>query len=82
MKITIVYDNNAEPGLKADWGFSALIELNEKREKILFDTGANSEILFYNLKKLNINPKDVDIIVISHRHWDHTGGLKEFLLVF
>ena len=31
------------------------------------------------MRKLNINPKDVDIVVLSHNHWDHTGGLRGFL---
>jgi len=76
MRLIIVYDNKAKNGLKPDWGFSCLIE-NSK--KVLFDTGANSEILLYNMKKLNINPEDVDIVVLSHNHWDHTGGLDGFL---
>ena len=76
MKITIIYDNNANPGFKADWGFSCLIE-NSK--KILFDTGADSETLLYNMKLLKIGPKTIDTVVISHNHWDHNGGLKGFL---
>ncbi|MCK4540248.1 MBL fold metallo-hydrolase [Candidatus Parcubacteria bacterium] len=78
IKLTIVYDNESGPGLKSDWGFSCLIE---NAKKILFDTGADSEILLYNMKQLEINPKDIDIVVLSHNHWDHTGGLKGFLEV-
>jgi 7,8-dihydropterin-6-yl-methyl-4-(beta-D-ribofuranosyl)aminobenzene 5'-phosphate synthase len=76
MKITIVYDNEANPGLKSGWGFSCLIET---QERILFDTGDSGEKLIYNLKQLNIQPESIDAVVISHNHWDHTGGLKEFL---
>jgi len=76
MKITIVYDNEANPELKSGWGFSCLIETEEK---ILFDTGDSGENLIYNLKQLNIQPESVAAVVISHNHWDHTGGLKEFL---
>ncbi len=47
IKIAIVYDNNAKEGLKADWGFSCLIENNKK---VLFDAGADSDILLYNMK--------------------------------
>jgi 7,8-dihydropterin-6-yl-methyl-4-(beta-D-ribofuranosyl)aminobenzene 5'-phosphate synthase len=75
MKITIVYDNEANPGLKSGWGFSCLIEA---KEKILFDTGDSGENLIYNLRQLNIQPESVVAVVISHNHWDHTGGLKEF----
>jgi len=76
MKITIVYDNQADEGLKSGWGFFCLVE---EKEKILFDTGDSGENLIYNLKHLNIQPESIAIIVISHNHWDHTGGLKEFL---
>jgi 7,8-dihydropterin-6-yl-methyl-4-(beta-D-ribofuranosyl)aminobenzene 5'-phosphate synthase len=76
MKITIIYDNNAEKGLESDWGFSCLIE---NKHKILFDTGANGRILLSNMKKLGIDPKSIDEVFISHSHFDHTGGLAEFL---
>jgi 7,8-dihydropterin-6-yl-methyl-4-(beta-D-ribofuranosyl)aminobenzene 5'-phosphate synthase len=76
MKITIVYDNEANAGLKSGWGFSCLIE---GKEKILFDTGDDGKKLIYNIKQLNIEPKDIGKVAISHNHWDHTGGLKEFL---
>ncbi len=78
MKITIIYDNTIyKEGLKSDWGFSALVEFNDK--KILFDTGGNGEILIYNMEKLNIDPKSIDTIFISHNHFDHVGGLSAFL---
>jgi len=75
MKITIVYDNEADEGLKSGWGFSCLIEA---KEKILFDTGDSGENLIYNLKQLNIQPESIAAVVISHNHWDHAGGLKKF----
>ena len=79
MKLTIIYDNTSfREDLKPDWGFSALIELNNGR-KMLFDTGANGEILLNNMKKLNIDPKDIQDVFISHYHWDHTSGLALFL---
>ena len=46
---------------------------------ILFDTGTKSKLLFENIEKLKINPNDVEIVVISHNHGDHTGGLLAFL---
>jgi len=75
MKITIVYNNEAEAGLKSGWGFSCLIETEER---ILFDTGDSGEKLISNMKKLGIKPESIDKVVISHNHFDHTGGLKEF----
>lgn len=78
LNITIVYDNNEyDKRLKTSWGFSCLIEGLEKT--ILFDTGGDSSILISNMFKLGIDPKDVDIIVISHIHYDHVGGLSGFL---
>lgn len=81
MKITIIYDNTVyNRALKADWGFSCLVEV-ENTPKMLFDTGANGAILLSNMKNLNIDPLSIEEIFISHAHYDHTGGLSEFLNV-
>lgn len=77
-KITILYDNYIfTEGTKADWGFSCLIEGTEKT--ILFDTGTNPDILWHNIKQLNIDVDKIDLIAISHIHGDHTGGLFSIL---
>ena len=79
MKITLIYDNDVcSEGLKSDWGFSCLIE-GEDMPSILFDTGANGSILLHNMEKLTIDPLSIDMVFISHAHWDHTGGLSSFL---
>ncbi len=79
MKVTIIYDNTSfDKKLKSDWGFSALIEI-ENTPKILFDTGGSGKVLLSNMKKLNIDPKNIEEIFISHAHFDHTGGLSAFL---
>ena len=81
MKITIVYDNTVfKETLQGDWGFSALVEI-ENTLKILFDTGAKGRILLSNMEKLGIDPISIDEVFISHAHFDHTGGLSEFLNV-
>ena len=78
MKITIIYDNTIwNKKLTSDWGFSCLVDAHGK--KILFDTGAKENILFDNMRKLNIEPSEIDLVFISHGHWDHTGGLLAFL---
>ena len=80
MKVTIIYDNTAyKKGLKADWGFSCLVDVFNR--KILFDTGTDGNILLSNMKKLGIQPKEIQDIFISHYHFDHTGGLSMFLSV-
>ena len=76
--ITILYDNYPyEQGLKTDWGFSCIIKGTEKT--ILFDTGTKSDILFHNVKSLNVNLENVELVPLSHYHGDHTGGLFAFL---
>jgi len=77
MKIKKIYNNKAKSGLKAGWGFSCLVEENKK--KILFDTGYEGQGLLYNLKKLSYSFKNIDILLISHQHWDHIGGLFDVL---
>jgi 7,8-dihydropterin-6-yl-methyl-4-(beta-D-ribofuranosyl)aminobenzene 5'-phosphate synthase len=78
MKITILYDNTLfQNDLKADWGFSCLVEAHGRR--ILFDTGANGAILLENMKKLHVQPSSIDDVFISHPHFDHIGGLSAFL---
>ena len=53
MKVTIIYDNTAyKKELKADWGFSCLVDVFNR--KILFDTGTDGNILLSNMKKLGI----------------------------
>jgi len=79
MNITIITDNTVyKKGLKSEWGFSCLVE-TKGAPRILFDTGATGSVLLHNMKKLAIDPKGIDSVLISHDHWDHTGGLKEFL---
>lgn len=78
--ITIVYDNNKyDKTLKTGWGFSSLIELKDK--EILFDTGGDSPILLSNMEKLEMDPQKIDIIVLSHIHGDHIGGLSGILKI-
>ncbi|MCP3951798.1 MAG: MBL fold metallo-hydrolase [Desulfobacterales bacterium] len=80
LKITIIYDNTAWlKSLPADWGFACLVEAQGK--KILFDTGAKGSLLLSNMQALQIDPLEVDAVFISHNHWDHTGGLIDFLKV-
>jgi 7,8-dihydropterin-6-yl-methyl-4-(beta-D-ribofuranosyl)aminobenzene 5'-phosphate synthase len=77
-KVTILYDAFGESaGLTKDWGFSAFVEHNGKR--ILFDTGNNAAIFEHNVKALGVDLTKLDFVVISHRHADHTTGLRYVL---
>lgn len=79
MKISIVYDNTAYlSSLRPDWGFACVIE-DPGLPRILFDTGANGRILLFNMNELGIDPQSIDIVFISHAHFDHAGGLQDFL---
>jgi 7,8-dihydropterin-6-yl-methyl-4-(beta-D-ribofuranosyl)aminobenzene 5'-phosphate synthase len=79
-KVTILYDAFGESvQLTKDWGFSALVEHNGKR--ILFDTGNNAAIFEHNVKALGVDLTQLDFVVISHRHADHTTGLRYVLTV-
>jgi 7,8-dihydropterin-6-yl-methyl-4-(beta-D-ribofuranosyl)aminobenzene 5'-phosphate synthase len=77
VKITTLSENTAGPGgFLAEWGLSMLVEADGL--KILFDTGAG-EAAVHNADIMDISFKDTDRIVISHGHYDHTGGLRDVL---
>ena len=78
LTITIVYDNNPyKERLETAWGFSCLITGTEK--SILFDTGGDGSMLLNNMEKLAIEPNSVELVVLSHIHPDHTGGLGSLI---
>jgi 7,8-dihydropterin-6-yl-methyl-4-(beta-D-ribofuranosyl)aminobenzene 5'-phosphate synthase len=79
-RVTILYDSfGSNPALTMDWGYAALIEYEGRR--ILFDTGNNDRILERNVKALGVDLQSVDLVVMSHRHGDHMGGLAYLLKV-
>ena len=78
LTITIVYDNNAyDSRLKTAWGFSCLIEY--RGQVVLFDTGGDSPTLLANMATLGLDPGEIEAVVLSHIHGDHTGGLSGIL---
>jgi 7,8-dihydropterin-6-yl-methyl-4-(beta-D-ribofuranosyl)aminobenzene 5'-phosphate synthase len=73
LRITALADNSTgAPGILAEHGLSLLIEAGDRR--ILFDTG-QGKVLRDNLAALQIALHPLDAIVLSHGHYDHTGGL-------
>jgi 7,8-dihydropterin-6-yl-methyl-4-(beta-D-ribofuranosyl)aminobenzene 5'-phosphate synthase len=72
MKITILVDNHALEGLSCEHGFSMFIE--NGNNKILFDTG-QLDSLQKNADKLGVDLSCIDTLVLSHGHYDHTGGV-------
>ncbi len=75
--ITLLVDNKAETGLKQEHGLAIFIEHQGKR--ILFDNGQNDQALFYNAQQLAISLNELDIIILSHGHYDHGGNLATLL---
>jgi 7,8-dihydropterin-6-yl-methyl-4-(beta-D-ribofuranosyl)aminobenzene 5'-phosphate synthase len=77
IKITTLNENTASsPDYLAEWGLSMLIEADNA--KILFDTGPGSSTV-HNAGLMDIDFKDIDRIILSHGHYDHTGGLRDVL---
>ncbi len=73
IRVTVLVDNIANGnGLVAEHGFSCLIEADGHR--ILFDTGAKDALL-KNSESLGVDLSELDALVLSHGHYDHTGGL-------
>ncbi len=82
VKLTVIVENTTyKPNLIADHGLSILIELfyPDKKHRILFDMGNNSIAFLHNINQMKIDMRNIDYIVISHGHYDHTGGLIEAL---
>jgi len=78
LSFQVVFDNNSHtPGLEAGWGFACLVR--GAGRTILFDTGADGEVLLSNMEAMGIDPGAVEVVVISHAHSDHAGGLGAFL---
>ncbi|MFQ3579271.1 MAG: MBL fold metallo-hydrolase [Bacteroidales bacterium] len=76
MKVVTLIENNSDSSeLKSEHGLSLYIET--PKYKILFDTG-QTDAFIHNAKHLQIDLKNIDIVIISHGHYDHIGGLLSF----
>ena len=72
LKVLLLSTMLAEDGI-GEWGFSALVEADGHR--ILFDAGRYPETVLKNAQTLKVDLSDVNVVVLSHHHQDHTGGL-------
>lgn len=63
--------------LRAEHGFSCLVTVitGGRATRVLFDAGLTPDGLAENMRRLEISPRDIDVIVLSHGHWDHTTGM-------
>ncbi len=77
LRITTLSENTAGMGdFLGEWGLSVLVETGDT--SILFDTGKSISAV-YNADSLNIDLTKVSKIILSHGHYDHTGGLRNVL---
>ncbi|MGI8614717.1 MAG: MBL fold metallo-hydrolase [Nocardioidaceae bacterium] len=67
--------------LRGEHGFSALLTIGKhgREHRVLFDTGVSPDGLVANMRLLEISPGDVEVVVLSHGHFDHTTGLDGFV---
>lgn len=80
MKFRFLVDNKTEDArCMAEWGLSIMIESRGK--KILFDSGMSQDLMLRNAAAVGVDLTDVDALVISHGHFDHTGGVPAFTRV-
>ncbi len=79
MRITCVVDDAVQRS-SPFWGEHGLAFLIETAAgRLLFDTAQSGTVLLHNLELLNVDPATIDVLAISHAHYDHTGGLPALL---
>ncbi len=79
MILTCVVDDRVPPDsdLRAEHGASFVVQTDG--QTVLFDTGQSAEVLLSNMARLGFSPAQIDALVLSHAHSDHTGGLAGLL---
>jgi 7,8-dihydropterin-6-yl-methyl-4-(beta-D-ribofuranosyl)aminobenzene 5'-phosphate synthase len=75
---SVLIDGETFDQLRAEHGFAALVTVTRARRqhRVLFDTGISPDGLVENMRRLELSPHDVEVIVLSHGHWDHVGGME------
>ena len=61
--------------LRAEHGFSALVRVvrGGREHRLLFDTGISPDGLVENMRRLELSPRDVEAVILSHGHFDHVA---------
>ncbi|HEY5638590.1 MAG TPA: MBL fold metallo-hydrolase [Dehalococcoidia bacterium] len=67
--------------LLAEHGFSALVTVEKggRKRTVLYDAGVTPQGMAENMRRMDLDPKDVETVVLSHGHFDHTTGLEGFI---
>jgi len=84
VQITVLIEDSnssAKPELKSKHGLSFYVQatIGDAKATVLMDVGPSSDALLHNVAALGVNLEDVDVVALSHGHYDHTGGLLEAL---
>jgi 7,8-dihydropterin-6-yl-methyl-4-(beta-D-ribofuranosyl)aminobenzene 5'-phosphate synthase len=82
LKITTLAENLVQAGGLGQWGLAFLLELEDAKgdpRKVVFDTGMIKEAVLHNAKIIEEDFKDVDCVVLSHGHLDHTATTTEIV---
>ena len=79
VKITCLVENSVRLGTRlwGEHGVSMLVETPAGR--VLFDTGQSGTVLIHNARERDLSLRGIDSIVLSHGHYDHTGGMDAAL---
>lgn len=93
LSLTVLVDNKAdlivkstetvkyftEKPLLAEHGFSVLLRLNDGDLTVLWDAGVSRVALMENLRRMEIDPKNINKIALSHGHHDHFAAMTDVL---
>jgi 7,8-dihydropterin-6-yl-methyl-4-(beta-D-ribofuranosyl)aminobenzene 5'-phosphate synthase len=73
----LLAEGDTDDALRAEHGFSVLVTIAKggRETRVLFDAGRTPDGLVENMRRLELSPGDIDIIVLSHGHWDHVTGM-------
>ena len=75
--VALFLGGDTDDALRAEHGFAALVTVRDgdRETRVLFDAGRTPDGLVENMRRLAIDPADIDVIVLSHGHWDHVTGM-------
>lgn len=84
LRVRVLVENSVQmghPRFRALHGLSMLVQsrYEDHWTNVLWDVGADPDVLFNNMQAMGIDPATIDCVVLSHNHSDHTGGLPKVI---